>query len=177
MTTSTTSIGADFAAIVARMERDAAALSQLTARGAWAQAPLASTADGVAVVHTSGALPAAHVSTKRWLEVATGIPLALRRLNVAEQPALDADGVDERSPAAYDEQQLTLVPVGDGYEVRGYLTKESAAVLLTVLEQKIDGWFHSGALTPEQQSPHRRPTRFVTMRQSALPIGSRGLGA
>jgi hypothetical protein len=244
MTTSTTSIGADFAAIVARMERDVAALSQLTARGAWGQVPLAATADlvvsllktgdalsavaadGVTVVHTSGALPAGHVSTRRWLEVATGmspraagakvarsmslregfartrlawlsgaisddmvraitmgVPLALRRLNVAEQPALiekieaeivpyatensvaqvqkklarlrialDADGVDERSLAAYDEQQLTLIPVGDGYEVRGYLTKESAAVLLTMLEQKIDGWFTSGALTPEQQS-------------------------
>jgi hypothetical protein len=244
MTTSTTSISADFAAIVARMESDAAVLSQLAARGAWVQVPLASTselvvsllktgdalsavaADGVGVVHTSGALPAGHVSTRRWLEVATGmspraasakvarsmslregfartrlawlsgqlsddmvrvitmgIPLALRRLHVAEQPALiekieaeivpyaaeksvaqvqkklaqlrialDADGVDERSLAAYDEQQLTLVPVGDGYEVRGYLTKETAAVLLTVLEQKIDGWYTSGALTPEQQS-------------------------
>ena len=181
---------------------------------------------GVGVVHTSGALPAGHVSTKRWLEVATGmsarsagvkvarsmslrdgfartrmawlsgkisddmvrvittgIPLALQRLNVAEQPAvidqietqivpyamdhsiaqvqtklkqlrltIDPDGIDERSLAAYDDQQLHLVPVGDGYEVRGYLTKESAAVLLTVLEQKIDGWFHDGSLTPEQQA-------------------------
>ena len=114
--------------------------------------------------------------------ITTGIPLALQRLNVAEQPAvidqieaqivpyardhsiaqvqkklkqlrltIDPDGVDERSLAAYDDQQLHLVPVGDGYEVRGYLTKESAAVLLTVLEQKIDGWFHDGSLTPEQQ--------------------------
>jgi hypothetical protein len=244
MTTPTTSISADFAAIVARMECDAVALSQLAAQGAWPQVPLAATsdlvvsllktsdalsavaADGVGVVHTSGALPAGHVSTRRWLEVVTGmspraasakvarsmslregfartrlawlsgqlsddmvrvittgIPLALRRLNVAEVPALidnleaqlvpyavehsltevqakldrlrialDADGVDERALAAYDEQQLTLVPVGDGYEVRGYLTKESAALLLTVLEQKIDGWYTSGALTPEQQS-------------------------
>ena len=216
----------------------------MAADGAWAQVSLASTADlvvsllktgdalsavasgGVGVVHTSGALPAGHVSTKRWLEVATGmsarsagvkvarsmslregfartrmawlsgkisddmvrvittgIPLALQRLNVAEQPAvidqieaqivpyamdhsiaqvqtklkqlrltIDPDGIDERSLAAYDDQQLHLVPVGDGYEVRGYLTKESAAVLLTVLEQKIDGWFHDGSLTPEQQA-------------------------
>ena len=244
MTTSTTSIGADFAAIVARMECEAVALSRMAADGAWAQVSLASTADlvvsllktgdalsavasgGVGVVHTSGALPAGHVSTRRWLEVATGmsarsagvkvarsmslregfartrmawlsgkisddmvrvittgIPLALQRLNVAEQPAvidqieaqivpyamdnsiaqvqtklkqlrltIDPDGIDERSLAAYDDQQLHLVPVGDGYEVRGYLTKESAAVLLTVLEQKIDGWFHDGSLTPEQQA-------------------------
>ena len=244
MTTTTTSISADFAAIVARMEFEAVALSRLASENAWSQVPLASTADlvvsllttvdalsavaadGVAVVHTSGALPAGQISTKRWLEVATGmsarsagakvarsmslrdtfartrmawlsgaisddmvrvitmgIPLALQRLNVAEQPALidkieaeivpyameksirdvtaklkrlrialDEDGVDERSLAAYDEQHLTLVPVGDGYEVRGYLTKESAAVLLTALEQKIDGWFHDGSLTPAQQA-------------------------
>jgi hypothetical protein len=139
--------------------------------------------------------------------ITTGIPLALRRLNVAEVPAvvdqleaqlvpyaveksipevaaklkrlrlvLDPDGVDERSLAAYDEQQLTLVPVGDGYEVRGYLTKESAAVLLTVLEQKIDGWFRDGSLTPEQQllagddalSTGRRKMRRPRMNAEAL---------
>jgi hypothetical protein len=244
MTTTPTSLPADFAATVARVVADAECLTRMAAAGVWSQAPLAVAADlsvalfkagdaltavavdGVGVVHTSGALPAGHVSTKRWLEVATGmspraagakvarsmslregfartrlawlsgqisddmvrvitmgIPLALRRLNVAEVPALidnleaqlvpyavehsltevqaklsrlrialDADGVDERALAAYDEQQLTLVPVGDGYEVRGYLTKESAAVLLTVLEQKIDGWYQQGSLTPEQQS-------------------------
>jgi hypothetical protein len=244
MTTSTTSIGADFAAIVARMEGDAAALSRMAADGGWSQVPLAVTADlvvsllktgdalsavasgGVGIVHTSGALPAGHVSTKRWLEVATGmsaraagvkvarsmalrdgfartrlawlagrisddmvraittgIPLALQRLNVAEQPAvidqieaqivpyameksvaevqkkltqlrltIDPDGIDARSLAAHDDQQLHLIPVGDGYEVRGYLTQESAVVLLTVLEQKIDGWYRDGSLTPEQQT-------------------------
>jgi hypothetical protein len=244
MTTSTTSLPADFAAVVARVVADAECLTRMAAGGVWSQVPLAAAADlsvallkagdvlnavavdGVGVVHTSGALPAGHVSTRRWLEVATGmsartagakvarsmslregfartrlawlsgqisddmvrvitlgIPLALQRLNVAEQPALidqieaqivpyatgksiaqvqkklkqlrlslDEDGVDERSLAAYDDQQLHLVPVGDGYEVRGYLTKESAAVLLTVLEQKIDGWYRDGSLTPEQQT-------------------------
>jgi hypothetical protein len=256
MTTSTTSLPADFAAVVARVVADAECLTRMAAGGVWSQVPLAAAADlsvallkasdvltavavdGVGVVHTSGALPAGHVSTRRWLEVATGmsgrsagakvarsmslrgdyartrlawlsgqisddmvrvittgIPLALRRLNVAEVPAvvdqleaqlvpyameksipevaaklkrlriaLDPDGVDERSLAAYDDQQLTLVPVGDGYEVRGYLTKESAAVLLTVLEQKIDGWFHDGSLTPEQQ---------LLTGEDALSIGRR----
>jgi hypothetical protein len=259
MTTSTTSLPADFAAVVARVVADAECLTRMAAGGVWSQVPLAAAADlsvallkasdvlsavavdGVGVVHTSGALPAGHVSTKRWLEVATGmsgrsagakvaramslrgdyartrlawlsgqlsddmvrvittgIPLALRRLNVAEVPAvvdqleaqlvpyaieksipevqaklkrlriaLDPDGVDERSLAAYDEQQLTLVPVGDGYEVRGYLTKESAAVLLTVLEQKIDGWFHNGSLTPEQQ---------LLTGEDALSTGRRKVG-
>jgi hypothetical protein len=261
MTTSTTSLPADFAAVVARVVADAECLTRMAAGGVWSQVSLAAAADlsvallktsdalsavavdGVGVVHISGALPAGHVSTKRWLEVATGmsgrsagakvaramslrgdyartrlawlsgqlsddmvrvittgIPLALRRLNVAEAPAvveqleaqivpyaaektipevaaklkrlrlvLDPDGVDERSLAAYDEQQLTLVPVGDGYEVRGYLTKESAAVLLTVLEQKIDGWFHDGSLTPEQQALSGDDARSVGRRKMRRP--------
>jgi hypothetical protein len=198
MTTSTTSIGGDFAAIVARMEGEAEALSRMAADGVWNQVPLAATADlvvsllktgdalsgGVGIVHTSGTLPAGPVSTRRWLEVATGmsarsagvkvarsmslrdgfartrlawlagrisddmarvittgIPLALQRLNVAQQPSvierieaqivpyafdhsiakvqkklkqlrltIDPDGIDERSLAAYDEQQLHLAP-------------------------------------------------------------------
>jgi hypothetical protein len=115
--------------------------------------------------------------------ITTGIPAALKRLGVADVPALVADvertlvpfamessvaavrrklarlrlsldpeGTDERSLASYDEQQLTLTPVGDGYEVRGYLTKESAAAVLTCLDQTVDGWFRDGSLTPEQQS-------------------------
>jgi hypothetical protein len=42
--------------------------------------------------------------------------------------------------------------VGDGYEVRGYLTSETAAAVLTCLDQTIDGWFRSGSLTPEMQA-------------------------
>lgn len=244
MTTSPGSLAVDFAATVARVVADAEALTRMTAAGAWAQVALASAADltvaltragdalgavasdGVGVVHVSGALPAGHVSTSRWLEVATGmsgksagaqvarsralrlefaltriawlagdlsadmvrvittgIPAALRRLNIAQQPAviatieavivpyatdasiaqvqaklkrlriaLDADGVDEQTLATYDEQQLTLTPVGDGYEIRGYLSKQSAAVLLTALDQKVDGWFRDGSLTPDQQA-------------------------
>lgn len=73
----------------------------------------------------------------------------LARLRIA----LDADGVDARTLAAYDEQHLTVTPVGDGYQVRGYLTKQSAAVLLTCLDQTVDGWFRDGSLTPEQAVP------------------------
>jgi hypothetical protein len=71
----------------------------------------------------------------------------LKRLRIA----LNEDGVDARTLAAYDEQQLLLIPVGDGYEIRGYLTTETAAALLTVLERKVDSWFHDGSLTPEQR--------------------------
>ena len=91
MTTSTTSLPADFAAVVARVVAGAECLTRMAAGGVWSQVSLASAADlsvalvkagdvlnavavdGVGVVHTSGALPAGHVSTKRWLEVATGM--------------------------------------------------------------------------------------------------------
>jgi hypothetical protein len=261
MTATTSADAADFAAIVARMQRDAAELTRMTADGVWSRVALAATSDlvvtllrthdaisavatdGVGIVHTAGGLPAGHVSTKRWLEVATGmspssagarvarsmslrdgfvrtrlawlsgrlsddmvrvittgIPLALRRLNVAEQPALidgieaelvpfatqatiaqvqtklkrlriavDPDGVDARSLAAHDEQQLTLVPVGDGYEVRGYLTKESAAVLLTVLDQTVDGWHHDGSLTADDLASCGDDVTAVRRRKGRRP--------
>jgi hypothetical protein len=245
MTSSTTTVDRDFASLVALLVEGAAQVSRMAADGAWSTVPVSCAAEltadlyrardaltatavaGVTVVHASGALPVGHVSTRRWLEVATGmsgasagaalarsrslseagyartrmawlaglisddmvraittgVPVALRRLNVAEVPevvarieaqlvpyaldhsvdevrttlkrlriALDPDGVDERELAAYDEEQLVLVPVGDGYEVRGYLTKESAAALLTVLERTVDSWFREGSLTPEQQT-------------------------
>jgi hypothetical protein len=244
MTTPVGTAASDFASLVTALVDGAARVSAMAAEGAWASVPLACVADltaglyrardqltasaidGVGLVHTSGALPAGQVSTRRWLEVTTGmsarsagtqlarsrslregyaqtrlawlagrisddmvraittgIPAALCRLNVAELPdvvarieaqivpyaeehsvvevstklkrlriALDEDGVDARSLAVYDEEQLLLIPVGDGYEVRGYLTKESAASLLTVLERTVDSWFHDGSLTPEQQA-------------------------
>jgi hypothetical protein len=242
MTTSTSSPAAEFAAALAELRHSAEVLASLTATGVWSQLPVAAApgvvaelfgardlvgavaSAGVGAVHTGGALPGGHVSTKRWLEVATGmsassagaqlarsralgagftrtrlawlageinddmvrvittgIPAALRRLDVAEQAhtvdaleaqlvpyaitasitevrrkltrlriVLDPDGADERTLAAYDDQQLTLTPVGDGYEVRGYLSKESAAAVLTCLDQTVDGWFRDGSLTPEQ---------------------------
>lgn len=242
MTTTPGSLAVDFAVVAARVVADAQCLARLASAGAWPQVSLASAADltvalvkaadlvsavaldGVGVVHSSGALPAGHVSTSRWLQVATGmsggsagarlarsralrdgygrtrlawlageisedmvrtitigVPAALRRVNVAESTAvtaaieaqlvpfardatiaavrrkldrlrvaLDPDGTDERTLAAYDDQSLTLSPVGDGYEVRGYLSKESAAVLLTCLDRTVDGWYRTGSLTPEQ---------------------------
>ena len=152
MTTSTGSLATDFASVVAQLRENAAALTSMTAAGAWSQLPTAAmpdlTADlfrvrdllasaaneGVGAVHASGALPGGHVSTTRWLEIATGmsassagaqlarsrslregfartrmawlagrisddmvrtittgIPAALKRLGVADVPALVAD--------------------------------------------------------------------------------------
>jgi hypothetical protein len=105
-TTTTISISADFAAIVARLESEAAALTRMASQGVWTQVSLASTADlvvsllrtgdalsavaadGVGVIHTSGALPAGHVSTKRWLEVATGMSAGSARAKVARSMSL-----------------------------------------------------------------------------------------
>jgi hypothetical protein len=262
MTTTSSTADRDFASLVALVVEGAATVSRLAAEGAWASVPVgcaaeltadlykardalaAAAVEGVGLVHTSGALPGGHVSTRRWLQVATGmsgasagaalarsrslreggfprtrmawlagqigddmvraitmgIPAALRRVNVAEVPeviatietdlvpyaidhsveevrsklarlrvVLDPDGVDAASLAAADAEQLILIPVGDGYEVRGYLGKESAAALLTVLEQKIDGWFHAGSLTPELQALTGDDVRSKGRRRSRRP--------
>ncbi len=244
MTSPIGSLAADFATALAQVSRGAAVLAGLATAGAWDDVAMAAvpqlTTDlflardllgsvanaGVGVVHAGGVLPGGHVSTTRWLEVATGmsgssasaqvarsralrtdfprtrlawlagqvsedmvrvittgIPVALQRLDVAASShtiasleatlvpyattasirqvtgklarlrvVLDPDGVDARALAAYDDQQLRLTPVGDGFEVRGYLAKETAAALLTCLDQTVDGWFRTGSLAPEDQS-------------------------
>ena len=126
---------------------------------------------------------AGRISDDMVRTITTGIPAAIKRLGVADEPALvadierdlvpfavessvaavrrklarlrlslDPDGTDERTIAANDEQQITLTPVGDGFEVRGYLTKESAAAVLTCLDQTVDGLFRDGSLTPERRT-------------------------
>jgi hypothetical protein len=64
---------------------------------------------------------------------------------------VDPDGAAQARQDAVDDQFLHLTPVGDGVDVRGYLTAETAAALLTCLDQVVDGWYRSGSLGPEDQ--------------------------
>jgi hypothetical protein len=63
----------------------------------------------------------------------------------------DPDGAAQAVVDAHDDQYLRLTPVGDGVDVKGYLTAETAAALLTCLDQVVDGWYRSGSLGPEDQ--------------------------
>jgi hypothetical protein len=64
---------------------------------------------------------------------------------------VDPDGAAQAQLDAHDDQFLRLTPVGDGVDVKGYLTAETAAALLTCLDQVVDGWYRSGSLGPEDQ--------------------------
>jgi hypothetical protein len=64
---------------------------------------------------------------------------------------VDPDGAAQARLDAHDDQYLRLTPVGDGVDVKGYLTAETAAALLTCLDQVVDGWYRSGSLAPEDQ--------------------------
>jgi hypothetical protein len=65
---------------------------------------------------------------------------------------VDPDGAAQAVVDAHDDQFLRLTPVGSGVDVRGYLTAETAAALLTCLDQVVDGWYRTGSLGPEDQS-------------------------
>jgi hypothetical protein len=64
---------------------------------------------------------------------------------------VDPDGAAQARLDAHDDQFLRLTPVGDGVDVTGYLTAETAAALLTCLDQVVDGWYRTGSLGPEDQ--------------------------
>ena len=63
----------------------------------------------------------------------------------------DPDGARQAQLDAYDDQHLTLTPVGAGFELRAYLDAETAAKLTTALDGVVDGWYRTGSLTPEDQ--------------------------
>jgi hypothetical protein len=65
---------------------------------------------------------------------------------------VDPDGAARAVMDAHDDQFLRLTPVGDGVDVKGYLTAETAAALLTCLDQVVDGWYRTGSLHPEDQA-------------------------
>jgi len=66
---------------------------------------------------------------------------------------LDPDGSTQDAMDAFDDQQLTFTTVGDGVELRGYLTHEVAASIRTALEQVVSGWYRDGALPAQELFP------------------------
>jgi hypothetical protein len=63
----------------------------------------------------------------------------------------DVDGANAGAMAAYEDQYLRLTPDADGVQLRGFLTAETAAAVLAVLDQVVDGWYRSGSLAPQDQ--------------------------
>jgi hypothetical protein len=66
---------------------------------------------------------------------------------------LDSDGADADEIEAHTAQQLLFTRVGDGVEVRGFLTAEAAALIQTALDQVVEGWYRRGELPEEDRDP------------------------
>ncbi len=80
----------------------------------------------------------------------------------------DPDGVRQAQLDAYDDQQVTITPVGAGYRLSGYLTAETAAALSTALDAVVDGWYRTGSLAPEDQ-PGGHPALDAQRRKARRP--------
>ncbi|MCA0330688.1 MAG: HNH endonuclease [Actinobacteria bacterium] len=64
---------------------------------------------------------------------------------------LDPDGADADEIEAHTAQHLVFTRVGDGVEIRGFLTAEAAAEVQTALDQIVEGWYRRGELPAGQQ--------------------------
>ena len=104
------------------------------------------------------ALPVAERAVRRedaegiLLEVARRAPVrdvtrAAKHLRFVTDP----DGMRQAALDAFDEQHLRLTSAGAGFDVRGYLSAETAAALTAVLQSTVDHWYRSGELAPDDQ--------------------------
>jgi len=93
---------------------------------------------------------------------------------------VDPDGVRRAELDAYTEQSLTWVRVGHFVRLQAFLDPESAAAVMTVLEQQVDTWRRDDDLAPEDRLPEgvdpdsaegRRLMRTRTAHLRALALG------
>ncbi len=85
----------------------------------------------------------------------TGTVSDVRRVITAMRIVVDPARADEAAIALRESQFLRLTPVGDGVEVAGFLTTETAAAVLTAFDQRVTHYHQSGQLSDtETQSLH-----------------------
>jgi hypothetical protein len=66
---------------------------------------------------------------------------------------VDPDGVRQAELDAYTEQSLTCVPVGQFMRLQAWLCAETAAAVMTVLDQQVATWRRDGDLALEDRLP------------------------
>jgi hypothetical protein len=96
---------------------------------------------------------------------------------------LDPDGTTQTALDAFEEQTLSVAVTGPAAHISLWTTAETAAALLTVLDQQVTAWFNDGDLPPEEPVDHdpdtgeARPVRYRRGRLLALAFGEtmRGL--
>ncbi len=64
---------------------------------------------------------------------------------------VDPDGSNQAEMDANDEQHIRFTPVGEGVQVKGYLSNETYAQIRTALEQVVDGWYRNNELPDEDR--------------------------
>ncbi len=93
---------------------------------------------------------------------------------------VDPDGVRQAELDAYTEQSLTCVPVGQFVRLQAWLDAETAAAVMTVLDQQVSAWRRDGDLAAEDHLPDgvdpdsaegRRLARQRDAHQRALALG------
>lgn len=104
-------------------------------------------------------------------EVATveDVARSIGRLRDAVVP----DGSSAAAMEAHDAQQLTCAPVGAMAVLTAYLDHEGQAVVMTALDQIVDGWYRAGSLHPEdldQGSPALDPVSRRLRRPHLLAL-------
>jgi hypothetical protein len=73
----------------------------------------------------------------------------ISHLNLVTNP----DGATQSAMDAFDDQSLTVEQVGSMVKLTAYLTQESSAAMMTVLNQLVDQRRRTGDLAPEEQLP------------------------
>jgi hypothetical protein len=81
----------------------------------------------------------------------TGTVTDVRRAIAAMRIVIDPDAVDAAAVTARESQFLRFTPVSDGVDVTGFLTTETAAAVLTALDQRVNHYHRSGQLTDIEQ--------------------------
>jgi hypothetical protein len=93
---------------------------------------------------------------------------------------VDPDGARQAELDAYTEQSLTCVPVGQFVRLQAWLDTETAAAVMTVLDQQVTAWRRAGDLAVEDRLPDgvdpdsaagRRIARQRDAHQRALALG------
>ena len=84
---------------------------------------------------------------------ATATVSELRRAVARIRFVVDPDGVRQAELDAYTEQSLTLVPVGHLMRLQAFLDPQTAAAVMTVLDQQVAAWRRDDDLAPEDRLP------------------------
>jgi hypothetical protein len=139
-------------------------------------------------------LPVEHIADQRAAAEQLLVDLArtctvaqVRRAAARLRFVLDAEGTTAAALAAYEDQTLTVTAAGAMVRVDGWLDAEGGATVTTALDQIVQEWFRTGALSIDDRLPdgvdpdsadgrrQRRPRRSRLMALALVELARRQL--